>query len=263
MRGKLWFWLWVTFWLCLPAACSPTLPAATNQPTAVNKAETEALLLSTTVRLRWETWLVNENNQGYTILDADGHGTVVNGRYLITHNHHTIPLSLSESGFDPDIYTRLLVFNSGGNLVNILPLTDFQIALREPQMLLLVYVSQKEAQPFGTDGLAVAQLRAWTTLPLEPGSEVAQINWDGSRTTVKWAEITAVHDQQNPPCLEMANHIRPGASGGAIFWQGYHIANSWLNGTKTNSAGGQTCPYSKAALNSGDLIAYLAAHALH
>jgi hypothetical protein len=129
-------------------------------------------------------------------------------------------------------------------------------------MLLLVYVGQQEAQPFGTDGLAVAQLKAWPTLPLEPGSEVAQINWDGTRTTIKWTEITAVHDEQNPPCLEMANHIMPGASGGAIYWQGYHIANSWLNGTKTSPKREHPCQYSKAALNSAELITVLTTNSL-
>ena len=187
---------------------------------------------------------------------------MVNGRYLITHNHHTIPLSLSETGFDPDIYTRLLVFNVAGDLVNILPLTDFQIALREPQTLLLAYVGEDTDSPFGTVGLKVEQVQVGTAVLLEPDAEVAQINWDGQTTQVEWTQVTAVYPQHEPPCVELASQPQLGSSGGGIFWQGQHIGNTWLKGIRTGAANGGTCQYSKAALNSPELLAYFVNHAL-
>lgn len=263
MGNKLSAWLLANVCLWVIVACSLLPKQATNQPTppaSDRHQPVEQLMLNATVRLAAETWLVNEGEYGYTILRSEGHGTVVNGRFLITHNHHTIPLSLSETGFDPDIYTRLFIFNPAGDLINILPLTDFQIALREPQTLLLTYVGQKSDLPFGTVGLIVEQLG--TAGGLQPGDEVAQINWDGKITSVEWTQVTAVHLQHDPPCLELAHETQLGASGGAIFWEGKHIGNNWLKGIKVSGQTGQSCQYSKAILNSKELLAYLTAHAL-
>lgn len=259
MENKRLAWVWASLWLWVIVACAP-LPQSPT-PTAIDRHQSvEQMMLDATVRVALETWLVNEGERGYTILKSEGHGTVVNGRFLITHNHHTIPLSLSETGFDPDIYTRLFIFNTDGELINTLPFTDFQIGLREPQMLLLVYVGEPEDQPFGTIGLDVTQVLAGTAVPLA-GSEIAQIDWDGHRTGVVWTEVTAVYPQHDPPCLELASQPQLGASGGGIFWQGQHIGNTWLKGSRSSAANGPICQYSKAALNSSELLAYLTAHA--
>ncbi|MCB8977408.1 MAG: hypothetical protein H6657_08320 [Ardenticatenaceae bacterium] len=264
--GNKWFaWFWAGLWLWTTVACSqfPQTTARLPTPTVTDSRQSaEQLILDATVRVAVETWLVNDGERGYTILKSEGHGTVVNGRYLITHNHHTIPLSLSETGFDPDIYTRLLVFNVAGDLVNILPLTDFQIALREPQTLLLAYVGEDTDSPFGTVGLKVEQVQVGTAVLLEPDAEVAQINWDGQTTQVEWTQVTAVYPQHEPPCVELASQPQLGSSGGGIFWQGQHIGNTWLKGIRTGAANGGTCQYSKAALNSPELLAYFVNHAL-
>ena len=260
MGNKWWAWLLASVWLWAAAACSALPKQAAESPTPPandGHQPAEQLMLEATVRLAVETWLVNDGEKGYTILKSEGHGTVVNGRFLITHNHHTIPLSLSETGVDPDIYSRLFVFDTAGELVNILPLTDFQIALREPQTLLLAYDGEKSDTPFGTDGLSVAQVQEGTAVPFEPGSQIAQIDWDGSSSQVVWTEVTAVYPQHNPPCLELANQPQFGASGGGVFWQGRHVGNTWLKGSRTTATSGVTCQYSKAALNSAQLISYL------
>lgn len=260
MGKRLLLGLWASWWLWATVACSGLPQQARSSPTppAIDGHQpVEQLMLEATVRLAVETWLVNEGERGYTILKSEGHGTVVNGRFLITHNHHTIPLSLSETGFDPDIYTRLLVFNAAGDLVNILPLTDFQIALREPQTLLLAYVGDKTDSPFGTMGLKVEQVQVGTAVLLEPDAEVAQINWDGQTTWVEWPRVTAVYPQHEPPCMELASQPQLGASGGGIFWQGQHIGNTWLKGIRTGEANGGTCQYSKVVLNSVQLTHYL------
>ena len=261
MVGNKWFAsVWAGLWLWAIIACSqfPQPAARSPTPTTIDSRQSaEQQILDATVRVAVETWLVNDGERGYTILKSEGHGTVVNGRYLITHNHHTIPLSLSETGIDPDIYTRLLVFNAAGDLVNILPLTDFQIALREPQTLLLAYVGDKTDLPFGTMGLKVEQVQVGTAVLLEPDAEVAQINWDGQTTWVEWPRVTAVYPQHEPPCMELASQPQLGASGGGIFWQGQHIGNTWLKGVRTGTANGRTCLYSKAVLNSVQLIRYL------
>lgn len=259
MRHKWILSLWASLWLGALVACFPR-QTAVSSPTPSTSAHppAEQLMLEATVRLALETWLVNEGERGYTILKSEGHGTVVNGRFLITHNHHTIPLSLSETGLDPDVYSRLFIFNSAGEQVNILPLTDFQIGLREPQMLLLVYVGEPEDLPFGTAGLGVEQVG--TAVPSK-GSEIAQIDWDGHTTHVDRTAVTAVYPPYDPPCLELASQPQPGASGGGIFWQGQHIGNTWLKGSRSSAASGTSCQYSKAALNSPELVTYLIAHA--
>lgn len=263
MENKRLAWVWAGLWLWAIVACAQRSQSAARLPTPTamdGHQSVEQMMLDATVRVALETWLVNEGERGYTILKSEGHGTVVNGRFLITHNHHTIPLSLSETGFDPDIYTRLFIFNTAGELINTLPFTDFQIGLREPQMLLLVYVGEQEDQPFGTIGLDVTQVLAGTAVPLA-GSEIAQIDWDGHRTGVVWTAVTAVYPQHDPPCLELASQPQFGASGGGIFWQGQHIGNTWLKGSRSGAANGPICQYSKAALNSPELLAYLIAHA--
>lgn len=262
MRNKWFVGLLASLWLWATVACFSTHTAVSPPPSATNgHPPVEQLMREATVRLAVETWLVHEGERGYTILKSEGHGTVVNGRFLITHNHHTIPLSLSETGLDPDIYTRLFIFNTDGELINTLPFTDFQIGLREPQMLLLVYVGEKSETPFGTVGLGVEQVLAGTAVLLEPGVEIAQIDWDGSSTHVDWTVVTAVYPQHIPPCLELDHQPQFGASGGGIFWLGQHIGNTWLKGSRSSAANGTICQYSKAALNSPELLAYLTAHA--
>ena len=241
------------------AACAlPLEPLAEIQSRAQAdvRLEIEERLLDATVRVQIETWLVNENEQGYTILQAEGHGTVVNGRYLITHNHHNIPLLLSETGFDPNVYSRLIIYNAAGEEIGILPMTDFRIALREEQMLLLAYTGDKLSVPFGTMGLDASQIAAWQNAAIQPEDTVAQINWDGAATTVTWAQVTAVRTARTPPCLELASQTLVGASGGAVFWNGLHIGNNWLNGTVSSPHDAQTRHYSLAAMNSAELAAF-------
>jgi hypothetical protein len=98
--------------------------------------------------------------------------------------------------------------------------------------------------------MASADFRSWETLPLQPGMEVAQIDWDGQIAHVDWVRVTAVHFEGDTPYLELDNFVQQGASGGGVFYEGVHIANNWFRSTdRTADSGEVVRQASVAALN--------------
>jgi hypothetical protein len=85
--------------------------------------------------------------------------------------------------------------------------------------------------------------------------EVAQIDWDGATAHVEWVVIEDVVMNDGTPRLELANAVMRGASGGGVFWNGYHIANNWSQATTYDAnSGAVTRQYSVAALNSTAVV---------
>jgi hypothetical protein len=80
--------------------------------------------------------------------------------------------------------------------------------------------------------------------------EVAQVDWDGVTAHVEWVRVTAVYATGDTPQMELDNFVEQGASGGGVFYEGVHVANTWLRQTERTADSGEVLrQYSIAALN--------------
>lgn len=216
--------------------------------------ELEEQMLASTVRLEWQRWTVNDNNIGYTLLDGViGYATVKEGRYLVTHNHAGMPLSNPEDG----TFVTVSVFTVDSDPIWLYArLKTITITELSGETLLLDFGRYGGQGMFAAKGLTSARFKSWESVPLQPGLEVAQIGWDGSTSDVDWVTIDKVMTQGDTPRVELANFVRPGASGGGVFWNGYHFANTWSQVTECDKSSGAVLrQYSVAALNSPQVLA--------
>ncbi|MCA9991607.1 MAG: hypothetical protein KDE29_11460 [Anaerolineales bacterium] len=224
------------------------------QPTAENAAACQAMeaqILATTVRLELRRW--DENEAGGRGEYVDGgicHATVMDGRYLVTHNHFSIPLQVLQQGADGQ-QVRLSVYDLDNRpILKDLPLTAFDVMLVGPQTLLLDFQEYGGQGLLTMLGLPSASFADLSDLALQPGREVAQIDWDGTHTQVDWVRVEAVVNENGALSLQLANGLTQGASGGGVFWQGVHIANNWTsNYVRDKETGDLLGQYSVAALN--------------
>jgi hypothetical protein len=159
-----------------------------------------------------------------------GHGTVVGGRYVITHNHYAT--------YQPDVVGQGLAgaphisvaLANGEFILRNAPISNFTIVVAEPGMLLIDFQTIDGTGFFDYHGIPSAPLTVWEPSAVKPGSEVAQVNWDGETTFVEWARVSSIRDADPVPALEIDNFIKLGASGGGVFYDGQHIANNCLQG---------------------------------
>ena len=62
------------------------------------------------------------------------------------------------------------------------------------------------------------------------------------------------------PSLEVANYVMPGASGGGVYWNGYHVGNNWYRTYDSDpNSGAILRSYTVVALNSAEVAAPLSA----
>jgi hypothetical protein len=219
----------------------------------------EEQILSSTVRLEWHVQTRNDDGSGYTEVGSVGHATVKAGRYLVTHNHtHIVSLSDRKDGE----IVQLSVSTAGGELIWEGPLAAISVALEDPETLVLDFGTYRGQGFLTTIGLPSAEFKAWESLSLLPGMEVAQIDWDGATAHVEWVAIEDVVTHSGTPRLELANVVMRGASGGGVFWNGYHIGNNWSQATTYDAnSGAVTRQYSVVALNSNSVVAAASATA--
>ena len=211
----------------------------------------ERQILASTVRLEWHFKIKNDGGE-YTFLDGStGFATIKAGRYLVTHNHIGVLLS----GLKKGELTTVSVFTANGQPIWIDgPLEAITITVEEPETLVLDFGGYSGQGLFGSRGLPSAEFKAWESLSLQPGLEVAQINWDGVTPHVDWVTIDEIITAGNSPKLELANSVAPGTSGGGVFWNGYHIANTLAQVTAYGQNSGVVLrEYSVAALNSSQV----------
>jgi hypothetical protein len=92
---------------------------------------------------------------------------------------------------------------------------------------------------------------ALPSMPLQPGMEVAQIDWDGSSSHINWVTIEAVNTDSVIPNVKLSDCLNSGASGGGVFWRGHHIGNNLSRSFKCNpELDFGTAYHSKVVLNS-------------
>jgi len=214
----------------------------------------EQQILDTTVRIELESIWIAEGESGYMTQHANGHATIINGRFLITHNHYNIPLSiLPESGGEA-VYTSVTIHKADdGQVLFKAPLTDFTVVVEEAQTLVFD-LGEASSLQLAAAGLVSAESKPLTSISLQPGTEVAEIDWDGETAHVDWVTIRAVIVDQETPYLELDNYIKVGASGGGTFWNGYHIGNNWAHVAVHDGTGHDLEEYSLVAMNSEQIV---------
>jgi hypothetical protein len=210
-------------------------------------------ILATTVRIELRRWLEEEGKRGDYIDGGIGHATVKDGRYLVTHNHFGIPLDSIEGIAGEQI--RISVYRANGDIIldNVRP-SAFSIVAQDSEAVVLDFGAYAGDGLFAMLGIPSAQFQNWQSLSLVPGMEVAQINWDNETAHVEWVNIKSVTTRDGTPRIVLDYGVIKGASGGGIFWNGFHIGNNWTS-TKIQMINDGTVldAFSAAALNS-DLV---------
>lgn len=222
--------------------CGGSTPANADMCRAIEEA-----ILKSTVRFRIDTWAVLEGDSGFEIDVSIGHGTLKDGRFLVTHNHFGVPLSIRTRQGEPEAYGVITFYEAGGEAVFQGPLSEFELVWEGPETLV---IASKDASLFQGLGFVSAEFRDWTAAPLGPGMEVAQVDWDGALTRVDWTIVHEISVTEGTPRLVLADDARNGASGGGIFWQGIHIGNNWTRVEQYASSGTLLGSVTKVALNS-------------
>ena len=209
-----------------PISPSPTEENKFLQSKPVNDTncyQSEQQALATTVRVQMEGWVEFDPDMGREPISNEtiSHGTVVAGRYLITHNHFGI--SPIYQGNGTSLHATL--YDASGKM--LIEATAFSVAFVDTETLVLEFTDKEGQGLFESLGISSAPFLTWDSAPLISGMEVAQVSWDGMTTNVDCVIIESIILNETTPRLELANDIQPGSSGGGIFWQGYHIANNW------------------------------------
>jgi len=224
-----------------------------NYETKVLCEAVAADMLAATVRIEMHTQYVSQEYRYIQIRTS--HATIMAGRYLVTHNHFkfslTEPAAKGEKG-----YLAISLRRSDGTLIlEQAPLDVFTIVHADAQTLVLEFLNAQGSGLFSALGLPSADFAAGRTIHLQPGTELAQVDWDGERAHVDWAPIEVLYLEATVPQLQMANFVLFGSSGGGIFWQGQHIGNNWARDREENPLTGEVIrKYSIIALNSAAVV---------
>lgn len=231
-------------------SCSRPLP---HQKRQCQKMEVE--ILEATVRIQLHGAIeIEDGYEWHVIHGTISHGTVSGGRYLVTHDHFGIPLSqvsLYDQAANGE-FTGVSVYKLNGEpILSRAPLTSFTVVEEKGETAVLDFGTVGGQGFFSWAGVRSAEFASWESVKLQPGMEVAQIDWDGEgRTYVVWTQISDIVTANGLPLVHVQNYIGSGASGGGVFLDGVHIGNSWsrvmLTGKTSGAVLGQ---FSIVALN--------------
>lgn len=214
-------------------------------PEAIFDCQTRAeKILASTVRLEF-------HGPGGGI----GHASVVGGRYLITHNHYPVSGEVLERGGD-GLISAVSVFKANGDIILLkVPLALYSIVVNTPEALTLDFGEYGAVGFFDGVGIPSADVAPQWLDPIQPGDEVAQIDWNGSTTFVTWALVTAVYTEREISFVELESFVEQGASGGGVYFNGYHVANNWTRNIDRDASTGEVLrQYSVAAINTGSVL---------
>jgi hypothetical protein len=210
----------------------------------------EAHILDSTVRFQIDNWVVKPDESGYMIDSSIGHGTVKDGRYLVTHNHFSEPFSDNPDIDQQIVYSYFQIFDVNGTKLIGLPGNDVSIVAQDEETLVLDFKERDNVGFFKALGLASAEFIEWPLLDLETNAEIAQVDWDGTIARVDWTTIQEVNVKDTVTRLVMSDGLLVGASGGGVFLRGFHIGNNWTTIEELDTLGVVVGQYSTAALNS-------------
>jgi hypothetical protein len=243
-------------------------PQLSEQPSAQNEisclrpasyemkihcANLEANLLAVTVRIEMHAQY-NLQGHNYTKVHPS-HATIMAGRYLVTHNHFKFALTETAARGEEGYFAISLRSADGAPILDQASLDAFTIVHADAQTLVLEFLTPQGNGLFSALGLPSANFADWQIANLHPGTELAQIDWNGTRAHVDWVQIDNMQLYDAVPQLQVNNFARFGCSGGGIFWQGQHIGNNWARNVEENPANDEiTRRYSIVALNSSGVL---------
>ncbi len=218
--------------------------------------EMEQAILDATVRIVFHGWL--ELDDGYEVERIKGtisHATVVDGRYLLTHNHFGIPLSRIQtySRHANGGFTGVSVYRLDGTAVlDHAPLDAFVVAEESGETVMLDFGTVAGVGFFANAAVPSAEMVDSGAQQLGWGTELAQIDWNGQdQTRIIWVKVKRVSLINGVPLAQVDHVIELGASGGGVFWNGRHVGNNWGNLVETNlDTGAVSKQHSLVALNS-------------
>lgn len=245
--------LLLTVVACAPFPAAPAVgeqtaaAASCAHPTPEKAAECAALaekILASTVRLEF-------HGPG----GGGGHATVIGGRYLVTHNHYPVSweaLSRGEEGLDMTVS----VSRANGDVVLLnAPLTLLSVTYIASEAVVLDFHEYRGDGFFEKAGIPSVEPGRWSSLNLQPGTEVAQVDGDLTATRLVWTKVAAVRAAEATPYLELDSFVEHGASGGGVFYNGVHIANNWSRNTRSLISTGEVLrQYSVAALDDESIV---------
>lgn len=209
-------------------------------------AAVEKELIESVIRL--EVGALDEEGQWAA---AIGHGTVISGRFLVTHNHFELPLELLESEV-PSFDASASLYRADGQKIRLNgEVVHFTVVAEDSQTLVLDFGTDGAGKGFfESRGVGSARFRTIEDLAAEPGEEVAKVDWSDGKAYLEWTQIKAIRVDSGTEILALSEDSKPGASGGGVFCQGYHVANIWSSVEVFDGTGNVLGTYSKAALNS-------------
>ncbi len=242
----------------VPTLASPsrqTLSAeTTTNDTGFTRAEMEARILAVTVRIEMHTWATFGGH--HKAITTYSHATILDGKYLVTHNHFKYDLAEQVPEFgEARGYTGISLRTTQGNLVlENAPLASFRVVIEDPQTLVLAFIDEQGRGLFESAGLPSAETIDWQTIDLREGMPLAQVDWDGESAHVDWVPFEAMNLGEVEH-IEVNNFPRKGSSGSGVFWNGYHLGNTWAENIEEDADSGEiTRRYSIIALNSDAVI---------
>lgn len=230
-----------------PVATAPSCAVPTPEIVAACQAQAGRILAAT---VRLELIAIRPDGDGQELIT--GHGTVMAGRYVLTHNHY----GLTPEEFGNGRLISLTVYKSDGSLAlkDVRP-ASLSAKAMAPEALLLDFGDYGGQGLFDVAGLASAEFTGDTFDSLQPGMELAQIDWDGAAARVVWTRLTAVRAAGGTVYVELDSFVERGASGGGVFYHGIHVANTWSRTTDIRGEKGEIVRRSSLATINPKMIA--------
>lgn len=236
------------------------LQATCAQPTPEEAARCrfeEQQILESTVRIQVTRWQEVDGRKGEIISNNVSHATVKDGGYLVTHNHYGDTLTiLREQGAAGEI-VRMSLFRADGELIlsNMRP-TDLEVVAEAAETMVLKLRGAGTLSFFQMRGIPSASFADGQASGVQPGSEVAQVDWDGTVSFVKWVTVDELNQVDGVSQVVLDSYVQQGASGGGVFYNGVHIGNNWSRASEEGAETGQVIRrYSTVALNSAQVAA--------
>ncbi len=215
----------------------------------------EAQILAATIRIELLTWEITDGQHKQLLTES--HATILDGKYLVTHNHfeHSLTEQVEEFG-DKDGYSAIWLRTTDGRLIlEYEALSSFTVAYDDAEILVLAFVDENGKGLFEAANLPSVEFADMESIYLDEGDELAQIDWDGETAHVDWVRVDNVNLVDNTPQIQVNNFPLEGSSGGGVFLNGIHVGINWMRNTKMNQDTGEiTQRYSIIALNTAALV---------